>query len=90
MAIMNIFKLLTLTVYHRLIEIKIRANFKDNRITIVLLLTFFVGDIFRIFANEGSLNGEGEGDGNGRLAFLRNFFGGKLDGVGEGDADGEI
>ena len=88
MAIMNIFKLLTLTVYYRLI--KIRANLKANRITIVLLLTFFVGDIFRIFANEGSLNGEGEGDGNGRLAFLRNFFGGKLDGVGEGDGDGEI
>ena len=87
MAIMNIFKLLTQTVYHRLI---VRAHFKANRITIVLLLTFFVGDIFRIFANEGSLNGEGEGDGNGRLAFLRNFFGGKLDGVGEGDGDGEI
>jgi hypothetical protein len=26
---------------------------------------------------------------NGRLVFLRNFFGGKLDGFGDGEEDGE-
>ena len=41
----------------------------------------------RVDSNDGkSIDG---GDGNGRLAFLRNFLGGIFDGVGEGEGDGD-
>ena len=41
----------------------------------------------RLDSNEGkSIDG---GDGKGRFAFLRNFFGGIFDGVGEGEEDGD-
>ena len=58
---------------------------------------FFTGCWSRLAENEGifgivgglKVASNGGGEGNGRLAFLRNLFGGMLDGFGDGEVDGE-
>ena len=61
------------------------------------LLVFLPDGFTRFAVKEGifgifgvlKLSVKGVGEGNGRLAFLRNFFGGKFDGFGDGEEDGE-